>query len=59
MQRAELHDDQEQEDDHWPSGVQQVLPALPQASGTQGNEVTSFQQSAFSYQLMSGMVKEL
>lgn len=30
LQRAQLFDDQEQEDDYRPPGIQQVLPALPQ-----------------------------
>jgi hypothetical protein len=33
LQRAELFDDQEQEDDHGPSRVQEVLQAVPQAYG--------------------------
>jgi hypothetical protein len=31
LQRAQLLDNQEQKDDHGPSGVQEVLQALPQA----------------------------
>jgi hypothetical protein len=39
MQGAELLDDEEQEDDHWPPGVLEVLQSLPQAHRPQGNEV--------------------
>jgi len=39
VQGAQLLNDEEQEDDHWPSRVQEVLQALPQAPGAQGNEV--------------------
>jgi hypothetical protein len=40
VQGAELLDDEEQEDDHWPSRVQEVLQPLPQAHAAQGNEVS-------------------
>jgi hypothetical protein len=33
LQRAELFDDQEQEDHDGPSGIQEVLQAVPQAHG--------------------------
>jgi hypothetical protein len=33
MQGAQLLDDEEQEDCYWPSGVEEVLQTLPQASG--------------------------
>jgi hypothetical protein len=31
LQESELLENQEQEDDHWPSRDQQILPILPQA----------------------------
>jgi hypothetical protein len=34
MQGAQLLDDEEQKDDHRPSGVLEVLQSLPQAHGT-------------------------
>src|SRR5690242_3886419 len=40
VQGAELLDDEEQEDDHRPSRVQEVLQPLPQAHGAQGNQVS-------------------
>ena len=40
VQGAELHDDEEQEDDHGSPRVQEVLQALPEAPVAQGNEVT-------------------
>ena len=39
LQRAELHDDEEQEEDAGQARALQVLPALPQARGAQGDEV--------------------
>jgi hypothetical protein len=39
VQGAQLLNDEEQEDDHRPSGVLEVLQALPQAHGAQGNKV--------------------
>jgi hypothetical protein len=41
LQRAELLDDQEQEEDDGPAGVFQVLQSLPQAHGSQGNQVAA------------------
>jgi hypothetical protein len=41
VQGAQLHHDEEQEDDHGPSRVLEVLQALPQTPAAQGNEVTS------------------
>jgi hypothetical protein len=41
VQGAELLDDEEQEDDHGPSRVLEVLQPLPQAPATQGNEITA------------------
>jgi preprotein translocase SecE subunit len=37
LQAAQLRHDEEQEDDHEQAGVQQVLPVLPEAHGSQGN----------------------
>jgi hypothetical protein len=39
LQRAELFDHQEPEDDDGAAGVQEVLPPLPQAYAAQGSEV--------------------
>jgi hypothetical protein len=39
VQRAQLHNDQEQEDDHWPSGISKVLQALPLPPEAPGNKV--------------------
>jgi hypothetical protein len=39
MQEQELHHDPEQEDDDRASGEGEILPELPQAHGSQGNEV--------------------
>ena len=39
LQRQELLDHEEPEDDDGPFGVQQVLPEVPQAHAAQGNEV--------------------
>jgi hypothetical protein len=39
VQKQELLNDEEQEDDHWPPRVLEVLQYLPQAHGPQGNEV--------------------
>src|SRR5581483_10116790 len=39
LQRQELLHDQEQEDDHGSSGVQQVLPQVPQAYFSQRSEI--------------------
>jgi hypothetical protein len=39
VQGAQLHNDEEQEDDHWPSGVREVLQALPLPPEAQRNEV--------------------
>jgi hypothetical protein len=41
VQEQELLNHEEQEDDHGPSGVLEVLQYLPQAHGSQGNEVVS------------------
>jgi hypothetical protein len=40
VQEQELLDDEEQEDDHGPSGVLEVLQHLPQAHGPQRDEVS-------------------
>ena len=47
VQGTQLLNDQEQEDDHWPSGVQEVLQALPLPSEAQGNEVGQLSASSF------------
>jgi hypothetical protein len=47
VQRAELLDDEEQEDDHGPVGAEEVLQPLPQASGPQGIEVKRVHCSQF------------
>jgi hypothetical protein len=39
LQRAQLFDNQEQEDDDWSFGVQQVLPTVPETYGPQRDEV--------------------
>jgi hypothetical protein len=39
VQTAQLQHDQEQEEDQRAAGVQQVLPLLPQAHGSQRDEV--------------------
>jgi hypothetical protein len=39
VQEPQLRDDEEQEDDAGTAGVQQVLPSLPSAHGTQRDEV--------------------
>jgi hypothetical protein len=39
LQRAELLDHQEPEDDDGTAGVQEILPPLPQAHAAQGSEV--------------------
>jgi hypothetical protein len=39
MQRPELHEHEEQEDDNGASRVEEVLPEVPQASAAQGNQV--------------------
>jgi hypothetical protein len=57
LQRAELFDDEEQEDDHGPSGVQEVLQAVQEAYGAQRSEV-SIQHSAVSIQPL-GMIAVL
>jgi hypothetical protein len=49
VQEPQLFEDQEQEDDHWSSGVQQVLPFLQEAHAAQRNQVVSRQYSAFSH----------
>jgi hypothetical protein len=41
LQKQELLNDEEQEDDHRPPRVLEVLQYLPQAHGSQGNEVVS------------------
>ena len=41
VQEQELLNDEEQEDDHRPPRVLKVLQYLPQAHGSQGNEVVS------------------
>ena len=40
VQEQELLDDEEQEDDHRPAGVLEVLQYLPQAHGPQRDEVS-------------------
>jgi hypothetical protein len=52
VQAPELLDDEEQEDDHGPSRVQEVLQQLPEAPAAQGNEVK--QLSAVSPQPSAG-----
>jgi hypothetical protein len=42
VQEQKLLDDEEQEDDHGPSGVLEVLQYLPQAHGPQRDEVIAF-----------------
>jgi hypothetical protein len=39
LQKQELLNDEEQEDDHGPPRVFEVLQYLPEAYGSQGNEV--------------------
>jgi hypothetical protein len=39
LQRAELFDHQESEDDDRAAGVQKILPPLPQAHAAQGSEI--------------------
>jgi hypothetical protein len=39
LQRAELFDDKEPEDDDGTAGVQEILPPLPQAHAAQGSEI--------------------
>jgi hypothetical protein len=39
MQEPELLLDQEQEDHDGAPGIQEILPALPEASAAQGNQV--------------------
>jgi hypothetical protein len=39
LQKQELLNDEEQKDDHGPPGVFEVLQYLPEAHGSQGNEV--------------------
>jgi len=39
VQGAQLHNHQEQENDHWPSRVREVLQALPLPQEAPGNEV--------------------
>jgi hypothetical protein len=46
VQRAELLDDEEQENYDWTSGVVEVLQALPQAHRAQGNEIGLAVQAA-------------
>jgi hypothetical protein len=58
VQGAQLHHDEEQEDDHGPSRVLEVLQALPQAPAAQGNEVTR-QLSVISDQSFFGREYEL
>jgi hypothetical protein len=41
VQEPQLRDDEEQEDDAGAAGVQQVLPSLPSAHGTQRNQMTN------------------
>jgi hypothetical protein len=38
VQASQLHDDEEQENQHGEAGVGQVLPLLPEANGAQGRE---------------------
>jgi hypothetical protein len=47
VQEQELLDDEEQEDDHWPPGVLEVLQHLPQAHGPQRDEVSSLAGSSW------------
>jgi hypothetical protein len=39
VQKPELHVYEKQEDDHGTLGNEEVLPALPEASSAQGNQV--------------------
>jgi hypothetical protein len=39
MQGTELYEHEEQENNDGAAGIQEVLPALPQASAASGNEV--------------------
>jgi hypothetical protein len=39
VQKSELQQYEEQEDDHRSSGIQKVLPVLPEAPRAQGNQV--------------------
>jgi hypothetical protein len=39
VQKPELHVYQEQEDDYGAPGDEEVLPALPETPGPQGNQV--------------------
>jgi hypothetical protein len=39
VQKPELHVYQEQEDHHRTPGNEEVLPALPETPGSQGNQV--------------------
>jgi hypothetical protein len=41
LQRAELFDHQEPEDDNGTAGVQEVLPPLPQAHAAQRSEIAA------------------
>jgi hypothetical protein len=40
VQGAQLLDDEEQKDDHWPPRVLEVLQSLPQAYRSQRNQIT-------------------
>src|SRR6185437_7764509 len=53
LQEQELLHHQEQEDDHGPPRVLQVLQHLPQAHGTQGNQVRAPLASAVGNELAS------
>jgi hypothetical protein len=39
VQGTELLDHEEQEDDHGPAGIQEILPPLPQAHAAQRGEI--------------------
>jgi hypothetical protein len=40
VQKPELHEHQKQENHHGTAGNEEVLPALPEASRPQGNQVS-------------------
>jgi hypothetical protein len=41
LQKSELLDHEEQEEEPGPAGAEEILPCLPAPHGTQGSEVTS------------------
>jgi hypothetical protein len=49
LQRAELFDDQEPEDDDGAAGIQEILPPLPQAYAAQGSEIGKRAERAISH----------